>query len=66
MSGDADKGKGKTEEAPDLVRHYRPIAIRSVLAAHAMIPRTPAPAASEPPSGTGFALPSGFHSVPED
>ncbi|MGJ7038397.1 hypothetical protein J2Y63_001652 [Shinella sp. BE166] len=66
MAGDADKEKEKAEKAPDLVRHYRPVAIRSVLAAHAMIPRTPVPTVSDPSSDMGFALPAGFHSIPED
>ncbi|MGQ3213307.1 hypothetical protein [Shinella sp.] len=64
MSGNDDK---KTrEEKPDLIRHYRPVAIRSVLAAHAMIPRKHEPVPPDPPAGTGFALPSGFHAVPDD
>ena len=64
MSGEDDK---KTpEEKPDLIRHYRPVAIRSVLAAHAMIPRTHEALTPEPSVGTGFALPSGFHAVPDD
>lgn len=54
-------------EKPDLVRNYRPVAIRSVVAAHAMIPKTRPETASEPPTaGTGFALPPGFHNPPED
>lgn len=55
------------EEQPDLVRNYRPVAIRSVIAAHAMVPKTRPEAVCEPsPPGTGFALPAGFHSPSED
>lgn len=64
MSDNDDK---KTrEEKPDLTRHYRPVAIRSVLAAHAMIPRKHETSPPEPAEGTGFALPAGFHAVPDD
>ena len=44
-----DKTYGKGDR-PDLVGNYRPVAIRSVIAAHAMIlkPRS------------GFAVPAGF------
>lgn len=57
----------KDRERPDLVRNYRPVAIRSVVAAHAMIPKARPDAALEPPMPeTGFALPAGFHSPPED
>nr|WP_298094020.1 hypothetical protein [uncultured Shinella sp.] len=65
MNDKADDEKGM--ERPDLVRNYRPVAIRSVVAAHAMIPKTRPDTGYEPPaSGTGFALPAGFHSPPED
>jgi hypothetical protein len=64
MCGNDDK---KTpEEKPDLIRHYRPVAIRSVLAAHALIPRKHETLPPEPSAGTGFALPAGFHTVPGD
>ncbi len=54
-------------EKPDLVRNYRPVAIRSVVAAHAMIPKARPDTPSEPPAaGTGFALPPGFHSPPDE
>ncbi|WEX90020.1 hypothetical protein PZN02_005362 [Sinorhizobium garamanticum] len=66
MSGDADKAKAQTEEVPDLARHYRPVAIRSVLAAHAMIPRVREKALPEPFPDMSFSLPEGFHTVAED
>lgn len=54
-------------EKPGLLRHYRPVAIRSVVAAHAMIPKPRAEVHTEPPrAGMGFALPPGFHSPPDD
>lgn len=64
MSGDRDRKTG--EEKPDLIRHYHPVAIRSVLAAHMMIPRSRENLPPEPSSDMGFALPAGFHSIPED
>ena len=65
MSDEADTKQDR--ERPDLVRNYRPVAIRSVVAAHAMIPKTQPQPISEPPSsGMGFTLPAGFHSPPED
>lgn len=52
---------------PDLVRNYRPVAIRSVVAAHAMIPKARLETQAEPPASTsGFMLPSGFHNPVED
>ena len=52
---------------PDLVRNYRPVAIRSVVAAHAMIPKPRPEPQAEPPAFTaGFALPAGFHNPVED
>lgn len=63
MSDDADRDNDR----PDLLRNYRPVAIRSVLAAHAMIPRHRPDVDAEPPvAEMGFALPAGFHSPPED
>lgn len=65
MNDEADTDRDR--ERPDLVRNYRPVAIRSVVAAHAMIPKTRHEAACEPPSsGMGFALPAGFHNPVED
>lgn len=64
MSGNDDKKK--PEEKPDLIRHYRPVAIRSVLAAHALIPRKHETLPPEPSAGMGFSLPAGFHAVPDD
>lgn len=52
---------------PDLVRNYRPVAIRSVVAAHAMIPKPRPEAQAEPPASmSGFILPAGFHNPVED
>ncbi len=67
MSDGTDKS-GETNEKPDLVGKYRPVAIRSVVAAHAMIPRSKGSPAAEPaPMGEmGFSLPNGFHNPPED
>lgn len=63
MDDDAER----QEDPPDLVRNYRPVAIRSVVAAHAMIPKHRPETPAEPPvSDMGFALPAGFHSPPED
>ena len=64
---DKDAEKQKDEGKPDLLRHYRPVGIRSVVAAQAMIPR-PRPDATfeETAPEMGFALPAGFHSPPED
>ncbi|QRI66404.1 hypothetical protein JQ506_23900 (plasmid) [Shinella sp. PSBB067] len=49
---------------PDLVRNYRPVAIRSVVAAHAMIvgarPGVPPVPEASP------ASPPGFHGAAED
>jgi hypothetical protein len=57
----------KVEERPDLVSHYRPVAIRSVVAAHAMIPKIKQqPDADPPDTSTQFSLPPGFHSPPDD
>lgn len=55
------------ERRPDLVRNYRPVAIRSVIAAHAMIPKPRPDTNAEPLApATGFALPAGFHNPAED
>lgn len=55
------------ERRPDLVRNYRPVAIRSVIAAHAMIPKPPPDANAEPlVPPAGFTLPAGFHIPAED
>lgn len=64
----SDRTDNKTiGEKPDLVRNYRPVAIRSVVAAHAMIPKARPETAAEPSAaGTGFALPPGFHNPPEE
>lgn len=52
---------------PDLLRNYRPIAIRSVVAAHSMIPKPRPEAHAEPPASmSGFMLPAGFHNPVED
>jgi len=52
---------------PDLVRNYRSVAIRSVVAAHAMLPKARPDANAEPPAPvSGFALPAGFHDPLED
>lgn len=52
---------------PDLLRNYRPVAIRSVVAAHAMIPKPrPEVHAESPASTSGFNLPPGFHNPAED
>lgn len=57
----------KEEVRPDLLRNYRPVAIRSVVAAHAMIPKLRPNANSEPTaSAMGFAHPAGFYNPPED
>lgn len=60
-------GKTSEEECrPDLVRNYRPVAIRSVVAAHA-IPKPRPEVHAEPPASTsGFMLPAGFHNPVED
>ena len=54
------------EEAPNLVEHYRPLGIRSVVAAHVIRP----PAFKQSPVdnyGAGHSvLPEGFHSATED
>ncbi|CAN7262165.1 hypothetical protein LJR030_002333 [Rhizobium sp. LjRoot30] len=42
MSATDDTPLGRVEETPDPIRYYRPVAIRSVVAAHKMIPRCPA------------------------
>lgn len=62
---DKDADKRKDEGKPDLLRHYRPVGIRSVAAARAMMPRQQA-ALEETAPETSFALPAGFHSPPED
>lgn len=55
------------ERRPDLVRNYRPVAIRSVVAAHAMIPKPRSGGEAEPrASATGFSLPAGFYNPAED
>lgn len=61
-------GKTSEEECqPNLVRNYRPVAIRSVVAAHAMIPKPRQEVHVEPPASTsGFMLPAGFHNPVED
>ena len=64
MAKETDPSRETAEEAPDLARHYRPVAIRAVLAAHAMIPRQKI--VPEPLPDRGFSLPNGFHSIPED
>ncbi len=65
MTGTFDKEKG--EARPDLVHNYRPVAIRSVLAAYVMIPKSrPDSAFKSSPPEMGPALPPGFHSSPED
>ncbi len=65
MNDKADKEKGP--KRPDLVRNYRPVAIRSVVAAHAMIPKSRPDVNFEPSAtGMGFALPTGFHNPPDD
>lgn len=65
MNDKADREKGP--ERPDLVRKYRPVAIRSVVAAHAMIPKSSPNVNFDPPTtGMGFALPAGFHNPPDD
>jgi hypothetical protein len=52
---------------PDLLRNYRPVAIRSVVAAHAMIPKPRPEVHAEPPaSAFGFNLPPGFYNHAED
>lgn len=67
MSEDTGKAGEAAEQAPDLVRHYRPVGIRSVVAAQAMIPRyKPAAPEHEPMPEMGFSLPTGFYTVPED
>ncbi|MEW9616185.1 hypothetical protein AB3G45_20425 [Shinella sp. S4-D37] len=61
-----DKTSGE-ERRPDLVRNYRPVAIRSVIAAHAMIAK-PRPDANVEPlaPAAGFTLPAGFHNPAGD
>ncbi|WP_337183530.1 hypothetical protein [Shinella sp.] len=49
---------------PDLVRNYRPVAIRSVVAAHAMIARARPCAPSVPEADP--ACPPGCHGAAED
>ncbi|QRM57817.1 hypothetical protein [Sinorhizobium sp. BG8] len=66
MSGEADKAKQAIEDVPDLVRHYRPVAIRSVVAAHALISKPPRQDQPEPFPDMLFSLPEGFHTVSED
>ena len=52
---------------PDLVGNDRPIALRSVIAAHAMIPKPRPETNLQPPSrASGYALPAGFHNPTED
>ncbi len=65
MNDKADKEK--SADRPDLVRNYRPVAIRSVVAAHAMIPKPRPDVHAEPPASTsGFMLAAGFHNPVED
>lgn len=65
MSDEADTEKVRGR--PNLLRNYRPVAIRSVVVAHAMIPKArPDTVPETPSSGMGFALPAGVHSPPED
>ena len=66
MPTDTEKPGEKAEEAPDLARHYRPVAIRAVLAAHAMIPREKLPPEPLSDRAVSFSLPDGFHTIPED
>ena len=60
----------KTQERdgrPNLVGNYRPVAIRSVVAAHAMIPKPRLDITAELPAfAAGFALPADFHNPAED
>lgn len=54
----------KDRERPDFVRNYHPVAIRSVVTAHAMIPKTWLELAIELPADERrFALMPGFHSL---
>lgn len=54
-------------DRPNLVGNYRPVAIRSVIAAHTMIPaHRPEPAVEPPTFAADFALPAGFHNPAED
>ncbi|MDQ0318292.1 hypothetical protein QO002_000430 [Pararhizobium capsulatum DSM 1112] len=54
------------KDVPDLARHYRPVAIRSVVAAHALIKRPAATLPPEPETTSMFSLPEGFHAQIED
>ena len=60
----------KTQERdgrPNLVGNYRPVAIRSVVAPHAMIPKPRPELTAEPPAfAAGSAPPAGFHNPAED
>ncbi len=65
MSSENDKAEEPAR--PDLVHNYRPVAIRSVVAAHAMIPKVKQHPEFDPTdTGTQFSLPTGFHSPPDD
>lgn len=55
-----------TEERPDPSRYYRPVAIRSVVAAQAMIKRPVETSVPEPEMTGLFSLPEGFHAPIED
>lgn len=66
MSATDDTAQGRVEETPDPIRYYRPVAIRSVVAAHKMIPRVAPQLPPEPMSGAAAMLPAGFHTIPED
>lgn len=62
-----EKRDTKDEQSPDLVRNYRPVAIRSVVAAYAMLPKVKTdPDLESDDVGVGFPLPAGFHSPAED
>ncbi|WLR92973.1 hypothetical protein [Shinella zoogloeoides] len=65
MEDETDKAGNR--QRPDLVRDYRPVAIHSVLAAHAMMPKSRSEAAPEPASPEmDFVLPAGFRNSSED
>lgn len=66
MTGIDDKPQQSAEAAPDPVRYYRPVAIRSVLAAHAMIPRVDIQSSPDPSPAMTALLPAGFHTIAED
>ncbi|KOF14992.1 hypothetical protein AC244_25395 [Ensifer adhaerens] len=62
----SDRPKKNIKDAPDLVQYYRPVAIRSVVAAQAMIPRLRNQTALELSPTAVAALRLGFRSVSED